>query len=191
MTAYCSLSDVKAYLAISETTDDALIEAAIEAAHAAVDNYCGTSFGIEDDTTEYFNYRESSDPPRKGLSLGRKRLAAMTTAQVGGNDVTDYVITKGAPIHTIILPRSSGYSWASINDVDIDEGIAITGKWGYSTSVPAPVKQATIIWSAFIYRLKDVQFDGTLATATNGQTTPTPQLPDHATALLATYTLGF
>lgn len=188
---YCSLAELKNHLDITEDTDDALLTSAIAAAQEAVNNYCGVAFGVETNTTEYFNYSLSCTNDAKYLILARKRLAEIDTVLVGTNNVTGMVLTKGNPIHTIVLPRSSGYSFASIGEVDVEEGVAITGKWGYSTDVPAAVKQATILWAAFLYQMKDASPDGTIATSTDGTTLQTGGKPITALAILAPYTMGW
>jgi hypothetical protein len=53
---YCTLADVKAALRLapSDTTEDALLENAIEAASRRIDGYCGTFFYQKQSTVELF-----------------------------------------------------------------------------------------------------------------------------------------
>lgn len=186
--AYCTSSDIKAYLGITETADDALIEQSILAAKKAIDQYCNTSFDVATDTTRY--YDSTSDLiSGRSLHLNRHTLASPpTTVVVGGVDVTTAVKTYGnAPYWELVLSGTSGYSWRDAGDGDPEDAIAITGKWGYSTTPPEDVKQAAIIWSAHFYQIKDAAPDGTLALSTQEQQQRISAIPSNVVTLLASY----
>lgn len=186
--AYCTLDDVKEYLSITETTDDALIEQSILAAKAAIDRYCGTIFDVSTDSTQHYDCRSSLISGRS-LHLGREILAAApTTVEVGGVDVTDAVKVYGtAPYWQLVLSGVSGYSWRDSSDEDPEDAIAITGKWGYSTTPPDDVKQAAIIWSAHLYQIKDAAPDGSIALSTREQQQRVVAIPENVQALLNPY----
>jgi hypothetical protein len=114
--------------------------------------------------------------------------AAPTTVEVGGVDVTDAVKVYGtAPYWQLVLSGVSGYSWRDSSDEDPEDAIAITGKWGYSTTPPDDVKQAAIIWSAHLYQIKDAAPDGSIALSTREQQQRVVAIPENVQALLNPY----
>lgn len=184
--AYCTLADIKSYLSISETTDDALIEQAILAAKNAIDNSCrGIAFDVTVDSTRYFS-SDSNLICGRALHLGREMLAApATTVTVGGTDVTSAVKVYGMPPYwQLVLSGTSGYSWYDHGTLDPEDAISITGKWGYSSTPPAAVKQAAIIWAAHFYQIKDAAPDGNIALNTLGTQQPVQSMPSNVVTLL-------
>lgn len=187
--AYTTLEDVKAYLGITETTDDAIIESSIAAAKLAIDNYCSTSFDVSDDTTRLFDCRSDLIAGRS-LHLDRHTLAeAPVSVTIDGVNVTDAVKVYGdAPYHELILSGSSGYSWRGMyGSSDPEDAISITGKWGYSTTPPSDVVRAAVIWSSHLYQIKDAAPDGTLSLSTVEEQQRVVAIPVNARELLSPY----
>lgn len=186
--AYCTLDDVKTYLGITETTDDALIETCITAAKAAIDNYCSTAFDVDTDTTRCYN-NQSHLIEGRGLHLDRYTLAtAPTMVKLNGVDVTSSVKTYEVPIYRLVLSGASGLSWRDCSsDYDPEDAIEITGKWGYSVTPPQPIVQACIIWASHLYQIKDAAPDGTLSLSTVEQQQRVVAIPHNAQALLEPY----
>jgi hypothetical protein len=190
--SYCTLEDIKLYLNITEDSDDALIEQSILAAKAAIDAYCDTVFDVSTDTTKYFSSRGVFIFGAY-LHLGRNRLAASPTSVViAGTDVTDDIIPmpNERPITQLYLMSNASKTWRDSGD-DPEISIAITGKWGYSTTAPTDIKQAAIIWASFLYQQKDAFIDGTVASSSEERRTVIPGVPRGALHLLAPYKRGW
>jgi hypothetical protein len=176
--ALCSLSDVKTYLGISQSGDDALLQNCIDTARRAIISYCGGRIfdagpvGEEEPAVEtrYFNSGTVQISGRS-LLIDYHELAAAPTAVLldGTIDLTPHVKVYGNPPYSeLILRGDCGYSWRGGGDVDAEDAIEITGLWGYSLSPPTDVKQAAVIWAAHLYQLKDAAPDGTMSALGSG-----------------------
>ena len=169
---YCTNNEVKAYLGISGTTDDALIASLITAAQVQIDTFCHRTFEAASDSTRYFNAVSDRD----GLVLWLDAdLCSITTVTNGdGVAVTSSEYTtipkNETPYNRLKLLVSAGKSWTFTTDPD--DAIIIVGKWAYSVTAPADVGQACKRLAGFMYRQKDQQmFD---VTVVEGGTRVTP-----------------
>jgi hypothetical protein len=190
--SYCDIDEVKRYLGITEDSDDALIEQSILAAKAAIDAYCDTVFDVSTDTTKYFSSRGVFIFGAY-LHLGRNRLAASPTSVViAGTDVTSDLIPMPdeRPITQLYLMSSAPKTWRDGGD-DPAIAIAITGKWGYSTTAPSDIKQAAVIWASSLYQQKDAFIDGTVASSSEERRNVIPGVPRVALHLMAPYKRGW
>jgi hypothetical protein len=190
--SYCDIDEVKRYLGITEDSDDALIEQSILAAKTAIDAYCGLAFDVSDDSTKYFSSRDDGIWGAY-LHLGRNRLAATpTSVSIAGTDVTSDIIPmpNERPITQLYLMSNAPQTWRDSGD-DPAISISITGKWGYSTVAPTDIKQAAVIWAAFLYQQKDAFIDGTVASSSDERRTVIPGVPRGAIHLVAPYKRGW
>jgi hypothetical protein len=186
---YCTLADVREYLGISDdhTSDDALISQCILAAKQAVDRYTNRVFDASANST--LMYDGNSDLIRgRTLMLGRYTLASEPTeVLIAETDVTSYVsVANDAPFDMLYIQSSSPKTWSSY-DEDPWASISITGKWGYSTTPPDDVVQAAIIWSAWLYQIKDLNPSGVLSQLSGEQQTRASEIPDRAAMMLYPY----
>jgi hypothetical protein len=158
--AYASLADVKAYLGITTSGDDALLTALIARAQSAIDAYTHRTFEASADTTKRFDadydtFEGMLDWTPYGLDL------CAITSVVNGDGVTitstQYVTEPrhSTPYYGIRLKASTGLTWEWDNNSDSENAIAITGRWAYSITAPADIVHAAIRLSAFYYRQKD------------------------------------
>lgn len=148
MTMYCTVADVVERLDITASNDDPMILSLIVACSELVDRYCmwpNGAFAVETATTRYYDYRSV----RHGVLHLDVPLADAPTTVLNGN---------GATMNSLwyrLYPRNespkseirllSSYSWL----FDVDGEIAITGKFGYSLTPPAPIKEATAEYAAW------------------------------------------
>ena len=187
--SYCTTDDVKAYLGIASDADDALITVAAAAVRIAINNYTRRIFDADSDSVRYF-CSNSELVYGRSLHLGRDGELAEAPASVviDGTDVTAYVNVYGTlPYRKLFLSSDCPTHWRDYGESDPEEAIAITGKWGYSTEPPDAIKQAAVIWSAFLYQIKDVNPGGVLAQSTDEQRNVAQDNPVHAIALLNPY----
>jgi len=157
---YATLAQVKAALRISDSTEDALLEIAIEAASRAIDGNTGRNFYSAGTATRYF-------APDDDFVLQIDDLAGTAvTIQTANNadgvyDVTwatdDYQLeplngnSDGIPWPATRIRAIGDYLWPILNG----EALAkITAVWGWS-AVPIAVTQACVIQSSRIYKRLD------------------------------------
>lgn len=163
--SYCTTNELKTYLSISSDTDDELLSSAILAATQQIREYTGRDFFATVETTKYIqSTRHNISPDGRVLYLDIERLelaAPPTEVIVSGTDVTAFIKYYGLPPYeNLVLSKSSGYRFDMMsNDIDEYESIKITGLFGYSTEVPSDIKQATLVWAAHLYQLKDTYPD--------------------------------
>ena len=152
---YCSISDVKQLVGVSESGDDALITALIPAAQAAIDLYFLRTFEASANTTRYFDALR--DVSGRRLNLDRDLCSINSITNGDGTTVTTGQYTvyprNETPYYAIQLLASSGINWQYTNDPE--GAIAISGKWAYSTTAPASVSYLCTWLAAEMYRMKD------------------------------------
>ena len=156
---YVTIAEVKAALpadnwATAGTTYDARLTTLCTAASRLIDRNTLKSVGyfyVSADDTRYF------DAPTEGLTLYCDELAAAPTS-VSVTDTgsvtsytalasTDYIV---GPYNA--LAQGKPYTWIKLDIVNgqyatwygFEKGVKVVGKFGYSTSVPADVKQVAL-----------------------------------------------
>lgn len=187
--ALCSTSDVTAYLDITTTGENTLIGTLVSAAQAMIERHTGRKFDVTSDTTRYFTPVEDT----RGMSLHfDDELAQAPTTVVNGDGTTitaQQYITEPRnqpPYYGLRLLQSGGATWTWTTDPEAS--IAVTGRWGYSTTVPADVKHACIRLTAWLYRQREnaPEADRTITTVT-GDTLRPMRMPADIEAILAPY----
>ena len=153
--AYASLSDLKAYVSVTDTTDDALLTDFLSAAEKVIDAFTRRRFEASADSTRYFHALD--DVQGRTLHLDKDLCAITSITNGDGVAVTagQYTTLPKAetPYYALKLLASSGVAWTY--DDDPEDAITIVGKWAFSTSAPADVKHATVRLAAFLYRQRD------------------------------------
>lgn len=159
--AYCTVADVQEYLGIDDTSFEHVLTDMVAAAQSAIDSHCHRTFEASADTTRYFDAVGTHIIARSLYIDAEDDLCAITTVTngdgvvVASNEYTVYPRNE-TPYTEIRLLNSSGKYWTY--STDYENAISITGRWAYSTTAPAPIKQACISLAAFYYRQKDQPF---------------------------------
>lgn len=163
--SYTTVAEVKRYLDITGTSDDALLASLITSAQAAIDAHCDRTFEAVTDSTRYF---DGLGPHIDGVTLWLDRdLCSITTVTNGdGNTISgsSYVTwprnSADGPFYAIRIKESADTDWTY--GTDWENAISIAGRWAYSTSAPDDVRHACTRLAGFYYRQKDAQvFDVT------------------------------
>lgn len=180
MPPYCSLTDLKTYLNVTENTDDALLQLMLDAATSRIDSRCGRTFQAAADSTRYFD--PSMDLLRGELWLDED-LSYLTTLTNGdATDVTASAYTNPrnvTPYYSIGLKTSATAAWTYTNDPQ--NAIAVTGRWAYmeraaittiarsANSVTAQVyaPRLSVGASVFVLGVTDTGFNGTFTVTAN------------------------
>lgn len=204
MPSYCSISDLKTYLAVTTSTDDVLLQLMLDAATNRIDSLTQRTFQAAGDSVRTFD-------PSRNLIAGELWLdedLSYITSVINGDavDVTSQVYHNPrnvTPYYSIGLKTSGSDYWTYTTDVQ--DAISVTGRWAYmeranitALSRAANVVTATVTAprlsvgaSVFVVGCADVTFDGTFTvTANNGATITWAQTAgaDTDTAAVMLYT---
>lgn len=180
MPSYCSLTDLKTYLNVTVSTDDALLQVMLDAATNRIDSRCGRTFQAAADTTRTFD--PSIDLMRGELWIDDD-LSYITTVTNGDSaDITADVYHNPrnfTPYYSIGIKSSNATSWTYTNDVQ--DAISITGRWAYmersnitalsrSTNVVTATVAAprlSVGMTVFILGVADTSFNGSFVVTGN------------------------
>lgn len=187
--AYCTIGDIVEYLGIGSPSDDGLIQTHIDAAHAWIDKYCHRTFESASDSTRYLDAR-GEHIRRSTIYFDDVGELAQITSVVNGDGVTvasnEYVTIprNAAPYTGLRLKGMSTKRWEFTTDWE--DAIAVTGRWAYSVTAPAAIKEACVALAAFYYRQKDQPFTDVTAVEMGIVVRPVG-IPQHVKALLMPY----
>lgn len=156
--SYITLSLLKAYLGITDTSRDTVLTTVISTASRGIDAACGRRFWLDDEVSAR-TLRTRGKTYRDG---GDYVLLVPDIAQTSGLVVTgrtDVTTDYGADDQPVITRLYSGAPWA--------EGtIIVTARWGWP-AVPDEIQQATLIYAAKLFKRKDSP-EGILGSADYG-----------------------
>ena len=163
---YCTLAEARAQIGITEatdTTDDSMIEAKVEAISRAIDSATGTRFYRNGtDETRYYTGNDSlvfECPDDIGS------VTTLTTDEDGDRTyertwaATDYDLTPfnavldGKPYTALEVTPDGDYAFPTVR-----KGIQVLGKFGYSASTPAAIKAACLLAMQKLFKRKDAPF---------------------------------
>lgn len=179
MADYTTLADLKMYLRISGTADDALLSALITRASRIIDDHCGRWFAAREETRRYDAVGRHITGRLLLLDADLLSVTAITNGDGTAIDPDDVLLRpyNMPPYFGIALKQSSGLNWT--HNGDAEGAIVVTGMWGFSTTPPEPVVQATLRLAAWLYRQRDSGAEGTEALSAH--------LPRDVRDLLAPY----
>jgi hypothetical protein len=173
---YASSADLKAYLGITDTVDDAQIALAVTAASRAIDRACGRSFGVDSAvaTREYRRFARQGWP-----SFSPFQRPSLTPLSVADISSTTGLIVEAADGHDFspsyttltidddfkLLPLNAdadGRPWTHIafNPDSVTHSalaVKVTALFGWS-AVPVTVKEATLIQASRFLKRRDAPF---------------------------------
>jgi hypothetical protein len=160
---YVALVDLKAWLGITGSTDDARLELAIEGASRAIDAECSRQF-YASTATRYF---ETDDPMRCDLN---DDLLSVTSIAYDSTGRRDYVTLAGTDyeLDPEVAPYRIVYIAPAANvffPIDQRRAVRIVGSWGHNAtgSAPQAIARACLILATRYFKRKDAPF-GVLGT---------------------------
>lgn len=195
LNGYTDLATVKSRcgITVTDTADDAILEAVITAVSRMIDNYCDRRFYSSDaDEVRYFTATDTDE-----LWCGDLLSVTSLVTDDDGDRVyettwaaTDYELepynaaADGEPYYLIRVAPNGNYAFP----VGVAKGVQITGKFGYCAlaNVPAPVAEACIIQTQRLFRRKDAPF-GITGAAEFGTVTMIARLDPDVRMLLEPY----
>jgi hypothetical protein len=154
--AYTTRALVKASLGIptAVTTEDSAIDAAILAADASIDQYCGRTFEATANAVRVYQ-------PTSAFLVYCDDLASTTvTVKTDDDDDgiyettltanTDYIVYGNTAPYRLIKNVNGGWPLSYYGRPTVQ----ITGTFGYAAAVPSTVKQAALLLASRLYQRK-------------------------------------
>lgn len=153
--AYVSVPDLRAYMSIADSVDDAVLSAAVDAATAWVDRKCGRTFTAATAATArtYFSDGGGTVWPDDiaavtGLIVKTGRPGAYTTTLVQDTDFylsPPNAVALGKPYTQLrgSFPTSSNYAT-----------VQVTALWGWPV-VPSEVAMATLLTASRLFKRRE------------------------------------
>jgi hypothetical protein len=150
---YCTLSEVKAALRLSDAIDDTLIENSIEGASRRIDGYCGRFF-YQTTTAVKFFASDSYRLPVPDISSTSGLIVATDDDGDGTFETTwtlntDYVVE---PLDAVLQSRpyrtitAVGGKTFPLFYIPQEAGVRVTATWGWS-AIPDDVREACVLLS--------------------------------------------
>ena len=161
--SYASLSEFKAAVGITDSTDDGALQSVLDATDTLIDLYCDrkTGFGTASETRFYtaedYEYVLTDD------------LVSITTLQTDDDANGTYETTWTSGTDYVLAPRNAaldGFPYTEIDTSvtwprnfpkDVYLGVRVVGVFGFP-SVPAAVKQAEIIQAGAVWNSRTAPF---------------------------------
>lgn len=197
--AYETLSAFKAMLGIpsANTEKDDTLQQLLSAATEAIDLYCARTFNVSAPYTRQFDAPYDSDLQVLDLltvsAITLNGVALATTAY----SLRPFTLNSRYPHYTVVRRMQQLYPgpWAYADPWTYRSlYVAITGTWGYASSVPVTIKQVCRIIAARLYRRELNMYGnegGTTAEGASIVQSPKASIDADCAALLAPYTLKF
>ena len=183
---YASLADLKTYLGVGTTTDDALLSQCLSRAQGFIEAQTGRVFEASADTTKTFDAAACvlADEEGRQLTLSTSVTNGDGTTVASSQYVTEPRTTT--PYWALRLKANASVAWTYS---DTPEGaISIVGRWAYSTSAPADVAQATVALAAYFYRQRGAEATGMEQVMSgSGVVMMPPRLPDVVKTVVQKY----
>jgi len=161
---YCTLAQLKAALRVTDSLDNDMLEFAIEAASREIDGSCERVFYSTSGTRVY--------APTNVYYMTTDDIVSITTLKSSSDGVTydttwttsDYQleplngVAGGLVGHPYTRIRAVGDyllpAWATGTIYNLEASMQVVGVFGWS-SIPTPIKQATIILAMRLFKRLD------------------------------------
>lgn len=163
--AYPTLAEFKSYLGVSDTTEDTLLTALLDAAKSDVERYCGRTF-VAGSASRLFPVAAPWVQGRRRLTFFED-LASISSLTNGDGQVIgaaeyDLMPVRGAPYYGLVIQEESAYRF----DTDgAGTPITVAGSWGYAAACPKAVWLLIQELAATFYRARSMGMMGVVAVA--------------------------
>jgi len=191
--AYVTAAQLRAYLRISSTDDDALLGSAAAQAQRYIEAKTNRVFEASADTTRKFtpvmSYLGGDLTDLNTLSFDDD-LCAVTSVTNG--DGTAISLTD---VELLPLNRRPAYAVTLIDD-EIEwtytgsspvGKVLVTGKWAYSLTAPVDIVEATLSLGAHLYKSPDASAYTQAVMSTDGVPIVPPGIPARVNKVIGTY----
>lgn len=191
MADYCTATQVKAAgrLNITTSTYDTELAAIVTAASRWVDRVTwgiDNAFAASGNTSRYY----------RGDSVDNSTLY-LDAPLISVNSLTNGDSATITSANYWLMPRNSSYYWSirlkSTADgwnFDTDGEVIVNGVWGFSTTVPDAVREATAMLSGWMFKRYQAALQDNTANPEMGQIIYGEAIPKQVMALLEPYKQG-
>lgn len=192
--SYAILADLKTYLGVGTTADDALLSQCLTRAQGFLEAQTTRVFEASADATRYLDAVADvaeDEQGRGSLLILPADLCAITSVTNGdGTTVasSQYVTEPrgSTPYWALRLKANATVGW-TYSDTP-ENAISIVGRWAYSTTPPADVAQATVALAAYFYRQRGAEATGMEpVVSASGVVMVPPRLPDVVKTVITKY----
>jgi hypothetical protein len=193
--SYATLAELKASLAITDSTDDTPLQSCLDAADQLINNYVDTKvgFGVTSSQTRYYTAERYdfvlTDP-----------IVTVTALATDIDGTGNYTQTWSANDY-VLAPRNAALNGRPYTEIDTSPfsnavlnfptgylEVKVTGTFGWP-SVPAAVKQAALIQAGAIWASRTAPFGAIGGETLGGVIRMSAALHPEARALLEAYRL--
>ena len=165
---YATLTEIKAYLSISDTTDDTLLEDLIESASRSIDRIANRRFYLDASASARL-YRAYSDVFVYTDDIGTTTGLVVALDENGNGTYTkiltlnqDYILdpltapSMNRPYTQLTMVSNTQMFpiFPGLTQNGLRPGVQVTAKWGWP-SVPTDINMACLILTADLYKRKD------------------------------------
>ena len=162
-TAYATVPELAARLDIGNQTQDTILAQLLDAASRQIDGWCNRTFAsgpearqLTADTCDLLVLPEDLHA-LTAIAIDRDGDRVYETAWT----LTDVDLQPYPGPYQVIRPRDRAFPTHRY-------AIQVTGDWGYGTEIPVPIREATLLQAARLYKRKDAPF-GIAGTADHGE----------------------
>ncbi len=153
---YATLAELKVRVGITDTGDDAVLEAVIEAASRAIDGETGRVFYAAT-ATRYFTAEDSE-------LLFVDDLLSVTTLKADEDGDRTYETAWAVTDYDLEPYNSTPYTRIQIAPKGTRtfptgrRGVEIAGSWGYAATAPDAINEACLLMAARLFKRKGAPF---------------------------------
>lgn len=154
---YCTSAELKHFVRVTDTDDDAEVALAITGASRAIDLHCNRQFGKDSAPTTRLYKSKACSPKSRTVKVDDIMTTSGLTVVTNDDNETaiTYTLTpvnnaaKGKPWTILRLPYH-------LPTVDFED-VKVTGTFGW-TDVPAPVKEACLLQASRFLARREAPF---------------------------------
>jgi len=192
--SYATLTDLKTYLGVGTTADDALLSQCLTRAQGFLEAQTTRVFEASADTTRYLDAAADvveDEQGRGSLLILPADLCAVTSVTNGDGvavAASEYVTEPrgSTPYWALRLKANATVGWTYTTTPE--NAISIVGRWAYSTTPPADVVQACLALATYFYRQRGAEATGMEPVMSqSGVVMLPPRIPDVVKAVIARY----
>jgi hypothetical protein len=186
---YVSLDSFRDYLSSSDnlgTFQDGLLTDTLCRVEDAIDVYTRRNFAATAGTRYLNQYTTAIAGRALYLQEDLYQLDYLQTANsqvipVGAAGSVFVEPRIGPPYRILRLKVAYVWSW------NVDQDVIVAGTWGYSLTAPEAIRDATVRWAAYRWRMKDVGVGDVAGFAEGGEVLYPKGMPDDVKGLLSVY----
>lgn len=187
MADYCTAAELKTRLDITGSSYDALLGTLATAASRWIDRHCRVptdGFAATVATKRYFG---SAWVDGSVLALDAPLLSVTTLKNGDGSTISAgswWLRPRNSAVAWYIELKSD-YAWTFATDTEIE----VDGVWGVAATVPAPVKEAALVFAGWMFKRYQAALSDATVNLDLGELTYSQAVPKQVVALLEPYQL--